>query len=208
MLVGSRERDLLENGLAQLGFQSAPIDSLLGLARSLDSWRARQNLTAHQGVAVILERLILDAAALAGVLPQFACFADIGSGAGFPGLPIAILFPERRLVSIEARAKRVYFQRAVVRELELGNVEIIHGRAEATRPRMRDLVIAQAVAAPERALDWMLPWCADGGWLAIPLSESQPEPAQDPRVQAVEIRNYRVPPTAASRRVWLARRAG
>lgn len=184
------------------------IDRLARLAMFLSDWAPRMNLTGHRGADKIARRLILDALALIKVLPDFKNLADLGSGAGFPGLPIAILFPERAVVSVEARSRRVSFQRTVVRELGIVNVTILHGRIESLDPLTADGVVAQAVAPPERVLDWMLPWCEDGGWIAIPGSKaslaSPPPPA--PSHERAEVRRYRVPLQGTDRRVWLARK--
>lgn len=184
------------------------IDRLARLAMFLSDWAPRMNLTGHRGADKIARRLILDALALIKVLPDFKNLADLGSGAGFPGLPIAILFPDRAVVSVEARSRRVSFQRTVVRELGIVNVTILHGRIESLDPLTADGVVAQAVAPPERVLDWMLPWCEDGGWIAIPGSKaslaSPPSPA--PSHERAEVRRYRVPLQGTDRRVWLARK--
>lgn len=203
-------RDTIAQGLEALLLSPEPeiIDRLAGLAALLANWAPRMNLTGHRGANEIARRLILDALALIRILPDFENLADLGSGAGFPGLPVAILFPERRVVSVEARSRRVSFQRTAVRELGIENVTIVLGRIEALDPLAADGVIAQAVGPPERVLDWMLPWCNDGGWIAIPGSKeslASPPPAS-PYHEAAEVRQYRVPLRGADRRVWLARK--
>ena len=72
------------------------LDALLTLASLLAKWSQRLNLTAHRALDAIVRRLLLEAAALAAQIPIVASLADIGSGAGFPGLPIAVLRPECR----------------------------------------------------------------------------------------------------------------
>jgi 16S rRNA (guanine527-N7)-methyltransferase len=167
------------------------------------------NLTGHRGADAIARRLILDAVALFNVLPDFDSLADLGSGAGFPGLPIAILYPDRRLVSVEARAKRVSFQRAVVRKLGLENVEIIQSRIENVEPVVCQAVVAQAVVPPDQIAALLLPWCRSDGWIAAPgtpesLAEIPPETAG---TEPGEIRRYQVPLAGSDRRVWLTRPA-
>lgn len=204
-------RESISLGLVALGYDCEPavIDRLAQLASLLSSWAPRMNLTGHRGADTIARRLILDALALIKVLPDFEKLADLGSGAGFPGLPIAILFPGRTVVSVEARSRRVSFQKTVVRELALENVTIALGRIESLDPVLADGVVAQAVAPPDRVLDLMLPWCVDGGWLAIPGSAdslSRPPLAAASHTQSEELR-YRVPLEGADRRVWLARKS-
>ena len=204
-------RESISLGLVTLGYDREPavLDRLARLATLLSSWAPRMNLTGHRGADTIARRLILDALALINVLPDFEKLVDLGSGAGFPGLPIAILFPGRTVVSVEARSRRVSFQKTVIRELALENVTILLGRMESLDPVLADGVVAQAVAPPERILDLMLPWCVDGGWLAIPGSAdslSSPPPAAASHTQSAEL-CYRVPLGGADRRVWMARKS-
>ncbi len=206
----SSARESIARGLEALRFdpEAGVIDRLARLAGLLADWAPRMNLTGHRGADEIARRLILDALAMIEVLPEFETLADLGSGAGFPGFPIAILFPDREIVSVEARSRRVSFQRTVVRELGIQNVTILHGRIESLDPQPCQAVVAQAVAPPERVLDWLLPWCQAGGWLAIPgTAESLASPPRDAAShKGAEVRRYRVPLRGADRRVWLARK--
>ncbi len=163
-------RTAIAEGLDALGLHrdSATINQLAGLATLLSRWAPRTNLTGHRGAESIARRLILDAVALVDVLPEFEVLADLGSGAGFPGLPIAILFPDRRLVSVEARTRRIAFQKTAIRDLAIENATPILGRIESLDPIPADAVVAQAVAPPARVLEWMLPWCGDGGCMTLP----------------------------------------
>ena len=80
--------------------------------------------------------------------------ADVGSGGGLPGVPLAIAEPERRFTLIESRAKRVHFLRHVVGELNLANTSVAHSRAEDLQvERPFDTVLARAVAPPAELLD-------------------------------------------------------
>ena len=83
---------------------------------------------------------------------------DLGSGAGFPGLPIALLHPERTVTLVESRERRHHFQRAAVRELGIANAVLRLGRAEVLFPEPSSLVMAQAMASPQQVVAWMLPW--------------------------------------------------
>lgn len=151
--------------------------------------------------------MILDAAALSAHLPPVASLVDLGSGAGFPGLPIAVLRPGCSFLLVEAREKRHHFQRAAVRELSLGNVALLRGRAESLPAQPRAAVIAQAIAEPSQALRWMLPWAEIGGWLALPGGENPPEIAAHPAVTLSDVVTYTVPCGGPRRTLWLGRRA-
>ncbi len=200
--------ELLDRGLVEIGLKASKRQrsALLQLAELLEAWAARINLTAHRTRDAIIRRLILDAAALSQCLPAARSIADLGSGAGFPGLPLAILQPESRLSLVEARERRHYFQRAAVRALGLANVHTFRGRAEALRPTPHELVVAQALAQPSSALPWMLPWAVPGGALAIPGAASPPEIIPPPAVTCEDILRYSVPCGGPARSVWLGRR--
>jgi 16S rRNA (guanine527-N7)-methyltransferase len=201
-------RDLLRRGLGELGCSASEgqARALWELAALLCRWSERMNLTAHQTPEGVVRRLVLDAAALLRALPPFESAADLGSGAGFPGLPMAVLAPERSFVLVEARARRHHFQRAAIRELRLENVQARLGRAESLPPEPCAAVLAQAMAQPRRALAWMLPWAREGGLLAIPGGEHAPEPGESAEIDCTEVRTYQVPLEGPRRTLWLGRR--
>lgn len=205
-------RALAERGLRELGVPEAErgrlAEGLGALAELLAAWARRMSLTAHREPAAVIRHLALDALALDAALPERPSWVDVGSGAGFPGLPVALRHPERRLTLVEARERRHHFQRAAVRELGLRNVRPLRGRAEALEPEPHALVVAQAVARPARALAWMRPWAEPGGLLALPLGSLGDAPAPDAVPGVAEGRglSYRVPLGGPERAVWLARR--
>jgi 16S rRNA (guanine527-N7)-methyltransferase len=110
------------------------------------------NLTGVRGAGEIVDRHLVESFALRALL-KGTHVADVGSGGGLPGLPLAIVEPERRFTLIESRAKRVRFLRHAVAELELTNTEVAHSRAEDLRvTRPFDTVLARAVAPPAELL--------------------------------------------------------
>ncbi len=209
-MTGERAaRDLLIEGFEQLPLTAAgkQLEALLELAVLLDRWTRRINLTGHRTAAEIVRKLILDAAALSAELPEIASLADIGSGAGFPGLPIAILRANCRVTLVESRERRHHFQRQAVRQLGLANVRAELGRAEALQPSPHAAAIAQAVARPADALPLLLPWVEPGGLLLFPGSTPAPPiPQADPRVRFEGCATYRVPLAGSERTLWSARK--
>ncbi|MGH0036086.1 MAG: 16S rRNA (guanine(527)-N(7))-methyltransferase RsmG [Myxococcota bacterium] len=201
---------LLIQGLRALGVPPEPdrVQQLALLAHHLASWAERINLTAHRTAAEIATRLLLDAAALATVLPPFESAVDLGSGAGLPGLPLAILHPERRFVLVEARERRHHFQRSAVRELGLRNVEPLRGRAELLDPRPMDLAIAQAMGPPAQVLEWLRRWSRVGGWVALPASAGSEPPEPPDGIGLLEARSYQVPLGGPPRILWVGERTG
>ncbi len=202
-------RSLLIEGFDELplAVTAHQLDTLLELAQLLDQWSKRINLTGHRTAPAIVQRLILDAAALTAQLPEIASLADIGSGAGFAGLPVAILRADCRVTLVESRERRHHFQRQVIRQLGLGNVCAVLGRAEALEPSYHAAAIVQAVARPADALPLLLPWVEIGGWLFFPGSNPPPPiPEDDPRVRFEPCATYQVPLGGAERTLWSARK--
>ena len=204
----SEARYQLATAIDTLGLAPPPgaPDLLLDLCELLAAWAGRMNLTAHRTPRAILDRLVLDATALASVLPDAATLADLGAGPGIPGLPLAILFPQRRLTLVEARERRHHFQREAVRRLGLGNVRPVLGRSDELDAEEHEGVLAQAMARPRKALPLLLPWAAPGAWLALPGGATAPDPGSPPGVAGACVRRYHVPITGVERTVWIGRR--
>ena len=194
----------LREGLERLGLEREPAiaERLARLAALVCEWGRQINLSGHRTPEQVAEHLILDAAALVKALPPFQSLADLGSGAGFPGLPIAVLFPQASVYLVEARRRRHHFQRAAIRELAISNAHPLLGRIEALPPRPCSVALAQAVGPAGSVLDAILPWASPGGWLAVPASAAAqlPEPTSlRPRPTAT---SYTVP-GGRERKVWL-----
>lgn len=104
------------------------------------------------------DRHLVNCALLAGPIPEGASVCDIGSGAGLPGLVLAIARPDLRLTLVEPLLRRTTFLDEVVEILELDNVEVIRGRADALHGERRFAVVTSRAVAPlGRLLDWSMP---------------------------------------------------
>ena len=201
-------RELLAAGLSELSLSAADsqLESLWKLAQLLEKWSKRMNLTGHRALGPIVRRLLLDAAALITELPEVSTLADIGTGAGFPGFPIAILRPECRVTLVESRERRHHFQREVIRQLGLANVSAVLGRAEALEPTPCAAALGQAVARPPDVLPLLLPWTAAGGLLLFPGGADPAALPDDPRIRFLSCARYRVPCGGPERTLSIARR--
>ena len=137
----------------------------------LITWNARFNLTAITDAEGVQIRHFLDSLSCLLAIGDVAnelSLIDVGSGAGFPGLPLKIVRPALRLTLLEATAKKADFLRHVVNLLDLRGVKVIHARAEQVGrdPRHReayDWVVARAVAAMPTLVEYLLPLCRLGG---------------------------------------------
>ncbi len=203
-------RERIESGLVEIfgSFESHHADQLTRLVSLLSEWAPRMNLTGHRDPMDIASRLVLDAAALVHCLPELdraTDLADLGSGAGFPGLPIAILRPQLSVSLVESRQKRHHFQREARRQLGLERVTPILGRSDEIETRPSDVVVAQAMTQPERALASMRRWARAGGILVLPAAEMAERPRLADIDAPLDRRSYRVPFTGVSRQLWVAR---
>ena len=137
----------------------------------LTAANARMNLTrVPDDLAEAAWRNYLDSiAVLSGDMPPARTAIDVGSGAGFPGIPLSIMLPEVRFILLDAQEKRVRFLESVIEALGL-NAEAVHLRAEdaARRAELReacDLAVARAVAPLNVLCEYMMPFLREGGWM-------------------------------------------
>ncbi len=145
----------LISGAAQLGVRIEPAQAaqLLQLLDELEQWNRAYNLTRITGRAAMIAGHLLDSLAASNQL-QGTSIADLGTGAGFPGLPLAIVHPEREFTLIDGTAKKIRFVEHAARVLGLSNVRALHARAETLRTEAPfDTIVARALAPlPELAL--------------------------------------------------------
>ena len=121
---------------------------LLDLCELLASWATRISLTGHRQPGAILDRLVLDALALSAALPAAPSIADLGSGAGFPGLPLALLAPDCQVTLVESNGKKARFLREALRVLAIDNARVAESRAEALdEPSRYDFLVSRAFSS-------------------------------------------------------------
>jgi 16S rRNA (guanine527-N7)-methyltransferase len=128
-----------------LDLDEARVNRMLAHLDLMDEWNARMNLTAIRERPQQITKHVLDSLSVLPYL-QGTQVADVGSGAGFPGIPLAIAEPDRRFVLLESTGKKCRFLEHVRETLGLGNVTVVQARAEAYQPEQRfETVIARAV---------------------------------------------------------------
>ncbi len=122
-------------------------DRLLMLVDELEQANSQFNLTAIRDRPGMLSKHILDSLTLQPYLRGERC-ADVGTGAGFPGLPLAVVNPLRRFTLIEATGKKARFVQQTAERLGCSNVQVVHARAESYRPfELFDTVAARALSS-------------------------------------------------------------
>ena len=179
---GRNPGQLLRSGLKQLGLSvdEPVVEQLLVYAGELQKWNRRINLVARNtSPADVIEKHFLDSLTL---LPFFESsgaqqiLLDVGTGAGFPGLVLAVALPDLQVILVEPRSKRVSFLRHVIRTLALANVEVVGQRLESVPElytRNIDFVTSRAVAEPSVFLPMVAPFLARGARALLMLGREQ-----------------------------------
>ena len=208
---------LLRAGLTDLGLPTEGVPALARYGALLTETNKVMNLTAITDPADIAALHFLDSAALLTMADfRDKAVADVGTGAGFPGLPLKIIEPSIRLTLLDALGKRVRFLETVCRELGLSGVECVHGRAEAFAADHResfDIVTSRAVAALPVLCELCLPLVREGGvFLAMKSVDADRElEAAEHAIAALGgavsgTRDYAIPGTDVRHRVILVKK--
>ena len=165
-------KDLLAAGAEklELDLNNEQIDTFLDYLEILQKWNQKMNLTAIDDPEEIVIKHFLDSISCASVIDLTAnsSVIDLGTGAGFPGLPLKIVYPQLKLTLLDSTRKRVTFLKNLARELDLKEIEFIHGRAEDYGQKNEyrasfDLVVARAVASLNILSEYAVPFLKPSG---------------------------------------------
>ena len=134
----------------------------------LQQWNEKINLTAIIEQKEVLQKHFVDSLTILPYIPKNSTIIDVGTGAGFPGIPIKIVEEEIQLTVLDALNKRVMFLQEVIKKLSLENVKIIHERAEIAGKDMNcreqfDIAVSRAVAPLSVLVEYLLPFVKLGG---------------------------------------------
>lgn len=122
------------------------VEKLIGYLRLLYKWNSTYNLTAFAEPAGLISHHFLDSLSIAPYLLGNQLI-DVGSGAGFPGLPLAICFPHRHFTLLDSNGKKATFLRQVSIDLDLPNIEVINDRAQFFIEKTFDTVLIRALGS-------------------------------------------------------------
>lgn len=141
-------------------------DALVAL---LTDWQSRMNLVGPRTLPEVWDRHIADSAQLLTIAGYGRSWLDIGAGAGFPGLVIALLDPMARLTLVESIAKKCRFIAEAIGLLGLENHVSVENRRIETLPRQKfDIITARALASLDQLFDWGLPYAGSGTHWVLP----------------------------------------
>lgn len=153
-MLKSHLESLLTQTTLQLTEQQ--VDLLIQYVELLNKWNKAYNLTSVRDPQEMVVKHILDSL-MVGEKLKGNTFIDVGTGPGLPGIPLAIMFPEKQFVLLDSLGKRITFLKQVVYLLKLENVEPIQSRVEEYRPEIPfDGVLSRAFSS----LDDMVTWCS------------------------------------------------
>ena len=195
---------LLRRGLddLDLSLTSQQLDQFETYHHELMDWNQRMNLTAVKDYDGVQVRHFLDSLTAAPYLSEGAeSLLDIGAGAGFPGVPLKIVFPQLKLMLVDSVGKKTGFMKHVVEELGLEDVEVHTGRAEdlafhsAARESF-DVVVTRGVAVMRVLMELTLPFCRTGGTV-MTWKKGELEPEISASLHAMEVLGGRLREVAA-----------
>lgn len=140
---------------------------LIGFVELIAKWNKAYNLTSVRSIDEMLIKHIFDSIVVAPFLAHNT-YADVGTGPGLPGVPLAIMHPDKKFVLIDSLGKRVRFIKQAIYELKIENVEAIQARVETVNDKKVDAVLSRAFAS----IKDMIEWCEhllveDGQFLAL-----------------------------------------
>jgi len=187
----------LASGIADMNLQISEEKqhAMLVYITLLNRWNRAFNLTAVRNQAEMIPRHLLDSLSVSTYL-QDSKILDVGTGAGLPGIPLAIAYPERQFILLDSNGKKIRFVRQAVIELGLKNVQTEQVRVEAYKPSfMFDTVITRAFAALSEIVDLTSHLLAPTGrLLAMKSRQAQDElTVLDSHDRSVEVIQLQVP---------------
>ncbi len=167
MMQASEIKARLDAGFSLLGID-ADTEPFLAYLTLLNQWNKAYNLTAVRDIGEMVSRHVLDSVAITPWL-RGSHWLGVGTGPGLPGIPLALLYPEAKLVLLDSNGKKTRFLKEVVRALSLKHVTVVESRVEAYLTEQRfDTVVSRAFSAMKPMIDNTRHLIVDKGlWLAM-----------------------------------------
>lgn len=167
------------------------LDQFYSYMEILIEWNKVMNLTNIIEPIEIIQKHFVDSLTILKEIDNLSKIIDVGTGAGFPGIPIKIAIPETKIVLLDSLNKRIKFLDEVIEKLQLINIETIHGRAEElAKNRLHrekyDIAVARAVAPLNILSEYLLPFVNVGGYAICMKGSKGKEEAKDAK-KSIEI---------------------
>lgn len=166
-------REILIDGCREYGVKldDNKIDQFILYMEMLKEWNQKINLTAITEDEEIIKKHFIDSVSIlqSGVIKDGMCIIDVGTGAGFPGIPLKIVKPSLNVLLLDSLNKRIVYLNDVIKALKLNGIETIHGRAEELSRKEEyreryDIAVARAVANLNKLSEYCIPYVKKGGY--------------------------------------------
>ena len=172
--MDERFRSLMEQGLEEfsVGLSDRQLNQFYEYYQMLLQWNKVMNLTAITEMEEVVTKHFVDSLALVKVMDRKSLegmrVLDLGTGAGFPGIPLKIVFPDMSMILLDSLNKRIRFLNEVITELDLKDIATIHGRAEDYGKNKNyresfDICVSRAVANTATLAEYCIPFVKLGG---------------------------------------------
>lgn len=138
-------------------FSGKQLEQLSALDRLYTDWNEKINVLSRKDIGSLYERHVLHSLSIAAVFPLKGEVLDLGTGGGFPGIPLAIFFPEVQFHLVDSIGKKLKVVEAIAKEIDLQNVTVQHTRVESIQNRKFDTVVSRAVAPLKNLWQWSRP---------------------------------------------------
>lgn len=164
---------LLEKGCRELGINlnSEQTARFLKYLELINIWNSKINLTSISDESEIVIKHFLDSLTVSEFVKDGSNVLDIGTGAGFPGVPLAIVNEKSRFTLLDSREKRIFFINEVIRDLKLKNIETVAARAEDSKNGIQrnnfDCVLTRAVSDIGEVLNLSAPYLSENGQIVL-----------------------------------------
>ncbi|RRN05371.1 16S rRNA (guanine(527)-N(7))-methyltransferase RsmG [Bibersteinia trehalosi] len=185
---------------AEINLTDQQKEQLVGFVRLLDKWNKAYNLTSVRNPDEMLVKHILDSLVVSRHL-QGETFIDVGTGPGLPGIPLAIINPDKQFVLLDSLGKRITFIKNALRELGIKNVTLVQSRVEEYAEGQFDGVLSRAFASLNDMVSWCYHLPADNGkFYALKGVYDEQEIAEIKQpIQLVEVIKLEVPELVGER---------
>lgn len=192
-------KNILQQGLQSLGiaYDKSQIESLLKFIKLIEKWNKAYNLTAVRNLEDMVRLHLLDSLAILPFIRGHHV-VDIGTGAGLPGIPLAIFLPSVKFLLIDSNSKKTRFVQQAVLELKLQNVTVLHSRVENFQPdSLFSTVIMRAFANLQNIMQ-LTKHLLDAQGILLAMKGQQPSP-QEIKVFPCSIVQLDIPGVEAAR---------